>query len=94
MAASARLWMSNYPPAKPGALEVEPLKAALIIPAHYTLHDGGLGLESFLMLISARTGQIHFCDLSRLGCGVVHREIPPRLRGGLRVEPFIDGRLP
>jgi uncharacterized protein len=28
--------MSKYPPAKPGALEVEPLKAALIIPAHYT----------------------------------------------------------
>jgi hypothetical protein len=45
------------------------------------------------MLIGARTGQIHFCE-NRLGCGVVHREIPPRLRGGLRVEPFIDGRLP
>jgi hypothetical protein len=34
---------------------------------------------SFLMLNGARTGPMHFCDLSRLGCGVVHREIPPRL---------------
>jgi hypothetical protein len=85
-ARNARQARSNYLPAKPGALEAEPLKAALIIPAHYTLHNGGFGVESFLRLIGARTGPIHFCDLSRLGCGVVDREIPPRLGGGLRVS--------
>ena len=47
----------NYPPAEPGALEVEPLKAALIVPAPlHPPHSGGRGLGSFLMLIRARTG--------------------------------------
>ena len=44
-----------------GSLEVEPLKAALIVPARYTrsmMED--LALEFFLMLIRARTGPIHY----------------------------------
>src|SRR3974390_2644296 len=59
------IWPSKYPPAKPGALEVEPLKAALIDHAHCT-HSmtDGLGPISSKAFARARMGPIHYvCTL-------------------------------
>jgi hypothetical protein len=57
MPRAQRYVSSKYPPAKPGALEVEPLKAALIDQAHYahSMTDG-LGPISSRTFAHARMG--------------------------------------
>jgi hypothetical protein len=57
--------VGKYPPAKPGALGIAPLKAALIDHDHYT-HSmtDGLGLISSRAFARARMGPIHYvCTL-------------------------------
>ena len=89
---------SKYPPAKPGALGIAPLKAASIDHAHYT-HSltNGLGPISSRAFARARMDRYTTfapCNLSGLGCRVVHRKIPSRVRGGSTSGASIDGRLP
>jgi hypothetical protein len=62
---AGRVDRGKYPPAEPGALEVEPLKAALTDHAHYT-HSmtDGLGPISSRAFARARMGPIHYvCTL-------------------------------
>jgi hypothetical protein len=62
---TADMQTSKYPPAKPGALGIAPLKAALIDHAHYThsMKDG-LGPISSRAFARARMGPIHYvCTL-------------------------------
>ena len=91
---------SKYPPAEPGALGIEPLKAARQLPSVPYFR----AILSRLPRTAISIPETPFC-LCRFAryCGYcggvlvfvpVHRGTPFRVRGGSRVESFIDGRLP
>jgi hypothetical protein len=87
---------SKYPPAEPGALEMGPLKAALIILARlHMLGRRGLGLLPDLTFVLEREQSIwNALGYSYpLSFGLVYREASFRVRGGSRVGSFIDRRL-
>jgi hypothetical protein len=93
---------SKYPPAEPGALGGEPLKAAISGDSLPSLTSGALSLDCLEQTIpnpetlSCLRRFARYCGYCRgvLVFVPVHRETPFRVRGGSRLGSFIDGRLP
>ena len=91
----------KYPPAEPGALGSEPLKAA-ISGAPVPKLKGTFSLNCLEQTILIPETPFCLWRFARY-CGfcravlvfvVVHRETLVRVRGGSRVGSLVDGRLP
>src|SRR6516164_8676560 len=85
---------SKYPPAKPGALRCEPLKAA---------YPGGFGVVSHLLRgMRHQVPKLTILITCVSGCTPIRRGVifasssidgaPFRVLGGPRIQSFIDGR--
>src|SRR6516164_9787286 len=85
---------SKYPPAKPGALRCEPLKAA---------YPGGFGAVSHLLRgMRHQVPKLTILITCASGCTPICRGVifasssidgaPLRVLGGPRIQSFIDGR--
>jgi hypothetical protein len=93
--------LGKYPPAKPGALGVGPLKAAIGV-ANATLHPALLlhrqsakHLTKMLPQLAVQRLPAVLGNENHMVFAVpVHRETLLRVRGGPRAESFDDGRLP